>query len=106
MGAVTAIAPLAQQLFYLAPDPAQVRGDEVLDRFLAFVKDEGLELYSAQEEDILEVCAEKKEVLNPPTGSGKSLVALAMHFLARAQGRRSFYTAPIKALVSEKFFAL
>jgi superfamily II RNA helicase len=33
-------------------------------------------------------------------------VALAHHFFAKSQGRRSFYSAPIKALVSEKFFAL
>ncbi|MDP8999413.1 MAG: DUF3516 domain-containing protein, partial [Myxococcota bacterium] len=40
------------------------------------------------------------------TGSGKSLVALALHFLALSENKRSFYTAPVKALVSEKFFAL
>ena len=45
-------------------------------------------------------------ILNTPTGSGKSLVAVAAHFAALAEGRRSWYTAPIKALVSEKFFAL
>src|SRR5690606_29214990 len=44
--------------------------------------------------------------LSTPTGTGKSLVATGAHFAALAQGRRSFYTAPIKALVSEKFFAL
>ena len=45
-------------------------------------------------------------ILNTPTGSGKSLVALGMHFAALCTGRRSYYTAPIKALVSEKFFDL
>ena len=45
-------------------------------------------------------------ILSTPTGSGKSLVAVAAHFVALAQGRRTFYTAPLKALVSEKFFAL
>ena len=45
-------------------------------------------------------------LISAPTGSGKSLVALAAHFAALARGQRSFYTAPIKALVSEKFFAL
>ncbi|NNK07394.1 MAG: DUF3516 domain-containing protein, partial [Myxococcales bacterium] len=45
-------------------------------------------------------------ILNTPTGSGKSLVALAAHFRSVALGERSFYTAPIKALVSEKFFDL
>lgn len=34
------------------------------------------------------------------------MVANAAHFIALARGQRSFYTAPIKALVSEKFFAL
>src|SRR5690349_12695917 len=45
-------------------------------------------------------------IVHTPTGSGKSLVATAVHFKALAEGRRSFYTCPIKALVSEKFFAL
>ncbi len=44
--------------------------------------------------------------MNTPTGSGKSLVAIAAHFAALADDRTTFYTAPIKALVSEKFFAL
>ena len=34
------------------------------------------------------------------------MVAVAAHFAALADGRDTFYTAPIKALVSEKFFAL
>ncbi|MDX1649623.1 MAG: DUF3516 domain-containing protein, partial [Myxococcota bacterium] len=68
--------------------------------------DRGLELYPAQEEAILEILAGRHVVLNTPTGSGKSLVALGLHFKALCEGRRSFYTAPIKALVSEKFFAL
>src|SRR5262249_17496151 len=97
-------APLADQLFTLAPRPENVHADEVLDRFLVYVKDQGLTLYPAQEEAILEVFAGKNVILNTPTGSGKSLVATAMHFLAMAEGRRSFYTCPIKALVSEKFF--
>src|SRR4249920_1767885 len=99
-------APLAQQLFTLAPRVENLRAEEVLDAFLAYVKDQGLTLYPAQEEAILEVFAGKNVILNTPTGSGKSLVATAMHFLAMAEGRRSFYTCPIKALVSEKFFAL
>ena len=45
-------------------------------------------------------------ILDTPTGSGKSLVALALHLKAFAAGRRSFYTSPIKALVNEKFFDL
>src|SRR3954452_8352251 len=99
-------APLARQLFMLAPRPENVRGDDVLDRFLAYLKEEGITPYPAQEEAILEICMGKNLILNTPTGSGKSLVATAMHFLAMAEQRRSFYTCPIKALVSEKFFAL
>jgi superfamily II RNA helicase len=79
---------------------------DVLDRFLSYVKEKGLELYPAQEEAVLELLDGKNVILNTPTGSGKSLVAFALHFDALAQGRRSYYTSPIKALVNEKFFAL
>jgi superfamily II RNA helicase len=98
-------APLADQLFMLPPREAP-SSEEVLDRFLEYVAGEGLTLYPEQEEAILEVIAGNNVILSTPTGSGKSLVATAMHFLAMAQGRRSFYTSPIKALVTEKFFAL
>jgi superfamily II RNA helicase len=80
--------------------------DELLDLFLGYVREIGLELYPAQEQAILELLSGNNVILSTPTGSGKSLVALAMHFLAMAEGKRSVYTAPIKALVSEKFFAL
>ncbi|MBM4374284.1 MAG: DUF3516 domain-containing protein [Deltaproteobacteria bacterium] len=79
---------------------------EVFDRFLDYASERGVELYPAQEEALLEVCADKNVILATPTGSGKSLVAEAMHFLAMARDRRSVYTSPIKALVNEKFFAL
>jgi hypothetical protein len=78
----------------------------VLDRFLDWVAAAGLTPYPAQEEALLELASGKHVVLDTPTGSGKSLVALGLHFKAMCEGRRSFYTAPIKALVSEKFFAL
>ncbi len=80
--------------------------DELLDRFLGYVNTAGIELYPAQEEAILAVFADQNVILNTPTGSGKSLVALAMHFKSAALGRRSVYTCPIKALVNEKFLAL
>jgi superfamily II RNA helicase len=86
--------------------PRGATGDELLDLFLGYTRAVGLTLYPAQEEALLEIFAGNHLILSTPTGSGKSLVALAMHFLAMAQGRRSFYTAPIKALVNEKFFAL
>jgi superfamily II RNA helicase len=98
--------PLAYQLYALPPRAEDVTPDDVLERFLAYVKAIGLELYSAQEEAILEILAGKNVILGTPTGSGKSLVAAAMHFFALAQKKRSFYTSPIKALASEKFFAL
>ncbi|MDX1998471.1 MAG: DUF3516 domain-containing protein, partial [Thermoanaerobaculia bacterium] len=80
--------------------------DEILDLFLAWVSDLGLTLYPAQEEALLELLAGKHVILNTPTGSGKSLVALGLHFKGLCEGTTSFYTSPIKALASEKFFSL
>ncbi len=80
--------------------------DEVFDAFTSWVVERGITLYPAQEEALLEVVSGSHVVLATPTGSGKSLVAVGAHFAALAAGRRSVYTAPIKALVSEKFFAL
>ncbi|HAM73737.1 MAG TPA: DUF3516 domain-containing protein [Verrucomicrobiales bacterium] len=80
--------------------------DAALDRFLDYVTSKELSLYPAQENAILELYDRKNVILNTPTGSGKSLVATALHFLSTAQGRRSVYTCPIKALVNEKFLAL
>jgi hypothetical protein len=79
---------------------------DLLTIFMAWVEDRGLSLYPAQEEAILELLDGNHVILNTPTGSGKSLVAVAAHFRAFACGQRSFYTSPIKALVSEKFFDL
>ncbi|MGH9078228.1 MAG: DEAD/DEAH box helicase [Acidimicrobiales bacterium] len=80
--------------------------DEALEAFLAWVSARGLGLYPAQEEAVLEAFAGNNVIVNTPTGSGKSLVALGAHVAALSQGQRSWYTAPIKALVSEKFFDL
>ncbi len=71
----------------------------------AFVE-QGLSLYPAQEEALLELVTGGNVILSTPTGSGKSLVAIGAHAASLARGERAFYTAPIKALVSEKFFAL
>ncbi len=80
--------------------------NEILDRFVTFVSATGFSLYPAQEEAILELLSGKHLILNTPTGSGKSLVAMALHFKSMCEGKISFYTCPIKALVNEKFFAL
>ena len=90
----------------LAPLPGPYNADAVLDRFLTVMGERGLSLYPEQEEAILEMFAGKNVVLNTPTGSGKSLVAAAMHFRALCAGERSVYTCPIKALVNEKFLSL
>jgi superfamily II RNA helicase len=88
------------------PAPDDSTADTILDAFVAWVNDRGLTLYSAQEEAILELLGGKHVVLNTPTGSGKSLVATALLFRALCLGDRAFYTFPIKALASEKFFEL
>jgi Superfamily II RNA helicase len=83
-----------------------VRADIVLDVFLGWVADEGLTPYAAQEDALIAIAGGANVILSTPTGTGKSLVALGAHAFALASGVRSYYTAPIKALVSEKFFAL
>jgi superfamily II RNA helicase len=83
------------------PDP-----DAIFDAFAGWSKQRGLALYPHQEDALIEIVSGANVVLSTPTGSGKSLVAAGAHFAALAEGRRSFYTAPIKALVSEKFFDL
>lgn len=93
-------------LYDLLPKGDKPSNDELLDRFLDYVQGQGLELYPAQEEAVLELFGERNVILNTPTGSGKSLVAAALHFKAIAQGQRSIYTCPIKALVNEKWMAL
>ncbi|WP_296604612.1 RNA helicase [Nocardioides sp.] len=79
---------------------------DILDEITSAAAARGLTLYPHQEEAVLAVLAGDNVVLATPTGSGKSLVAAAAHRAALAEDRVSFYTAPIKALVSEKFFAL
>jgi superfamily II RNA helicase len=86
--------------------PADASADALYEAFLGWAGEQGLALYPHQEEAAIELFDERNVVLATPTGSGKSLVATAAHFAALAHGRRTFYTAPIKALVSEKFFAL
>ncbi|MCW2691616.1 MAG: box helicase [Mycobacterium sp.] len=80
--------------------------DTLYELFVDWVSEQGVELYPAQDEAVIELMSGNNVVLTTPTGSGKSLVAVAAHAAALAEHRRSYYTAPIKALVSEKFFAL
>src|SRR5215213_6089602 len=80
--------------------------DAIYEAFAGWAATQGLVLYPHQEEALIEVVSGANLILNTPTGSGKSLVAVGAHFTALAQDRTTFYTAPIKALVSEKFFAL
>ncbi|MEE1295361.1 MAG: DUF3516 domain-containing protein [Bifidobacterium sp.] len=81
--------------------------DTIYERFFGWVEDtKGIEPWPHQEEAVMDLLEGGHVILNTPTGSGKSLVALGMHFTAMCTGRRSYYTAPIKALVSEKFFDL
>ena len=77
-----------------------------LERFFEWTSDRGIELWDHQEEALMDLAAGDHVILGTPTGSGKSLVALGMLFMGMAQGKRCYYTAPIKALVSEKFFDL
>ncbi|MDU0969091.1 MAG: DUF3516 domain-containing protein [Actinomycetaceae bacterium] len=82
-------------------DPA-----EVLAGFAAWAEEGGRALYPHQEAAAEEIFAGNHVIAATPTGSGKSLIALAAHLYALARDERSYYTAPLKALVSEKFFDL
>src|SRR5215510_6496640 len=86
------------------PDAADP--DAVFDAFSSWAAEQGFSLYPHQEEALIEIVSGGNVILSTPTGSGKSLVAAGAHFAALARDQVSFYTAPIKALVSEKFFTL
>ncbi|EET77016.1 DEAD/DEAH box helicase [Corynebacterium tuberculostearicum] len=97
---------LSQLLPDLTEVPESLVDEAIWDTFTSWTTGRGINLYPAQEEASLGILAGDNVILATPTGSGKSMVANAAHFIALARGQRSFYTAPIKALVSEKFFAL
>ncbi|GAA2423294.1 DEAD/DEAH box helicase [Streptomyces macrosporus] len=86
--------------------PSTADPDALYDAFSRWAEGRGITLYPAQEEALIEVVSGANVILSTPTGSGKSLVAAGAHFAALAQDKVTFYTAPIKALVSEKFFDL
>ena len=94
-------APLSRKNLPENPTP-----DDILNAFLDYLTNSDTEPYDHQEEAILELFAGNNVILNTPTGSGKSLVALALQFKSLCQGRRSYYTVPIKALANEKFLSL
>ena len=86
--------------------PRGADADAIYEGFVAWAADQGLTLYPAQDEAAIELVSGANVILSTPTGTGKSLVAIAAHAASLARGGRTYYTAPIKALVSEKFFAL
>ncbi|ANE78590.1 DEAD/DEAH box helicase [Mycobacterium adipatum] len=90
----------------MALQPRTDDPDELFAAFGEWAAAAGTALYPAQEEALIELVSGANVILATPTGSGKSLVATGAVYAALATNRVSFYTAPIKALVSEKFFAL
>lgn len=86
--------------------PSHAEPDALFEAFSTWAEERGISLYPAQEEALIEVVSGANVILSTPTGSGKSLVAAGAHFTALANDQVTFYTAPIKALVSEKFFDL
>ncbi|GAA1789104.1 DEAD/DEAH box helicase [Agromyces lapidis] len=95
---------MTQPLLDRAPRPYDA--DAMYDAFVEWADDRGFGLYPAQDEAVIEIVSGANVILSTPTGTGKSLVAVAAHATCVARGGRSYYTAPIKALVSEKFFQL
>ena len=85
---------------------AHASADDIYEAFVDWASERGLSLYPAQDEAVIELVSGAHVILSTPTGTGKSLVAVAAHAACLARGGRTYYTAPIKALVSEKFFAL
>src|SRR5260370_35007569 len=86
--------------------PADPDPDSVFDAFAVWAKQQGLALYPHQEEALIEVVSGANVIVSTPTGSGKSLIAAGAHFAAMAEGVRTLYPPPIKALVSGKLCAL
>ncbi|WP_130812860.1 RNA helicase [Olsenella sp. Marseille-P4559] len=83
-----------------------IPAEDALELFLGWVESRGMRLWDHQEEALLDIASGDHVILGTPTGSGKSMVAVGMLFIANCTNRRAYYTAPIKALVSEKFFNL
>ncbi len=90
----------------LMPATGAADPDALYEAFVSWAGGDGLTLYPHQDEAIIDILTGANTIVTTPTGSGKTLIATAAHFASLAAGGRSYYTAPIKALVSEKFFAL
>ena len=101
------LGALADELWNRDSDGADpATAEDALEAYLQWCSGRGIDLWPHQEDACLALAAGDHVILSTPTGSGKSMVALFMHFLALSRDERSYYTAPIKALVSEKFFNL
>ena len=98
-GSLGALAPAWRE-----DDP--VSEEEALETFYDWLAERDIDLWSHQDEALMSLMVGDHVILGTPTGSGKSMVAIGMMFMALCSGKRAFYTAPIKALVSEKFFGL
>lgn len=99
-------AILNERLDQLEDEDALDDEDALYEAFTTWAEETGRPLYPHQEEALIELLTGNHVVVQTPTGSGKSMIAFAAHFVSLARGGRSYYTAPLKALVSEKFFEL
>nr|WP_312855047.1 DUF3516 domain-containing protein [Agromyces agglutinans] len=97
---------MTEPLLSRLPQGRDADADALYEGFVGWAEERGLALYPAQDEAVIELVSGANVILSTPTGTGKSLVAVAAHAVAVARGGRTYYTAPIKALVSEKFFQL
>jgi superfamily II RNA helicase len=56
-----------------------------------------------QEESIAFIKDSKNLIVSAPTGAGKTAIASEAIAMAIAEGKKVFYTAPLKALINQKF---
>ncbi|MDO5034147.1 MAG: DUF3516 domain-containing protein [Actinomycetaceae bacterium] len=101
------MSPLLNELLDDLEDAGKIDDPDALyEAFAGWAEDGGRPLYPHQDEALIELLGGNHVIAATPTGSGKSMIALAGHIISLARGGRSYYTAPLKALVSEKFFDL
>lgn len=98
-GSLGALAPAWREVDAISEE-------EALETFYEWLVEHEIDLWPHQDEALMSLMVGDHVILGTPTGSGKSMVAIGMMFMALCSGKRAFYTAPIKALVSEKFFGL